>query len=169
MPKTLHQIKAYRTGYQTIPTSLKRNELSNSSRLLHVNASALITFWYYMSERILSFAYYFILMCPSVSGPKALKNVSVICHIQNTFERGWKKYGVFVQKSLSFKKYFKRKKIADTFLSSMCYYKITKIVRMLWLAERRDCVRVCNHGCDATLSVSPVHFKAVSLTLKYKY
>ena len=32
-----------------------------------------------MSERILTFAY---LMCPSVSGPKALKKVSVICHIQ---------------------------------------------------------------------------------------
>ena len=30
-------------------------------------------------------------------------------------------------------------------------------------------MRVCNHGCDVTLSVSPAHFKAVSLTLKYKY
>ena len=48
-------------------------------------------------------------------------------------------------------------------------YKITKIVRTLWLAERRGCMRVCNHGCDVTLSVSPAHFKAVSLTLKYKY
>ena len=28
-------------------------------------------------------------------------------------------------------------------------------------------MRVCNHGCDVTLSVSPAHFKAVSLTLKY--
>ena len=48
-------------------------------------------------------------------------------------------------------------------------YKITRIVRTLWLAERRGCMRVCNHGCDVTLSVSPAHFKAVSLTLKYKY
>ena len=30
-------------------------------------------------------------------------------------------------------------------------------------------MRVCNHGCNVTLSVSPAHFKAVSLTLKYKY
>ena len=27
-------------------------------------------------------------------------------------------------------------------------YKITKIVRALWLAERRVCMRVCKHGCD---------------------
>ena len=27
-------------------------------------------------------------------------------------------------------------------------YKITKIVRLLWLAERRVCMRVCKHGCD---------------------
>ena len=27
------------------------------------------------------------------------------------------------------------------------YYKITKIVRALWLAERRVCMRVCKHGC----------------------
>ena len=30
-------------------------------------------------------------------------------------------------------------------------------------------MRVCNHGCDVTLSVPPAHFKAVSLTLNYKY
>ena len=51
----------------------------------------------------------------------------------------------------------------------LLFYKITKIVRKLWLAERRACMRVCNHGCDVTLSVSPAHFKAVSLTLKNKY
>ena len=39
-------------------------------------------------------------------------------------------------------------------------YKITKIVRTLWLAERRACMRVCNHGCDVTLSVSPAHFNS---------
>ena len=27
------------------------------------------------------------------------------------------------------------------------FYKITKIVRELWLAERSVCVRVCKHGC----------------------
>ena len=27
-------------------------------------------------------------------------------------------------------------------------YKKTKIVRALWLAERRVCMRVCKHGCD---------------------
>ena len=26
-------------------------------------------------------------------------------------------------------------------------YKISKIVRALWLAERRACMRVCKHGC----------------------
>ena len=40
--KTPYQIKAYRSGYQTIPTILKINKLSNFSRLL--NASARITF-----------------------------------------------------------------------------------------------------------------------------
>ena len=27
------------------------------------------------------------------------------------------------------------------------HYKITKIVRALWLAERSVCMRVCKHGC----------------------
>ena len=54
-------------------------------------------------------------------------------------------------------------------MHAISIYKITKIVRTLWLAERRGCMRVCNHGCDVTVSVSPAHFKAVSLTLKYKY
>ena len=30
-------------------------------------------------------------------------------------------------------------------------YKITKIVRALWLAERRVCRRVCKHGCDVKI------------------
>ena len=30
---------------------------------------------------------------------------------------------------------------------SILYYKITKIVRALWLAERSVCMRVCKHGC----------------------
>ena len=31
------------------------------------------------------------------------------------------------------------------------YYKITKIVRALWLAERSVCMRVCKHGCGVKL------------------
>ena len=30
----------------------------------------------------------------------------------------------------------------------MTFYKITKIVGALWLAERSVCMRVCKHGCD---------------------
>ena len=30
-------------------------------------------------------------------------------------------------------------------------YKITKIVRVLWLAKRRVCMRVCKHGCDVKM------------------
>ena len=71
------------------------------------------TFKSYVSERFLSFAY---LMCPSVSGPKALEKLvcDLPCSIfneklQNIFEIRLKKYGVFVQKSLSLKTYFERK------------------------------------------------------------
>ena len=31
------------------------------------------------------------------------------------------------------------------------FYKIPKIVRALWLAERRVCMRVCKHGCDVKM------------------
>ena len=31
---------------------------------------------------------------------------------------------------------------------SIYHYKITKIVCVLWLAERHVCMRVCKHGCD---------------------
>ena len=34
---------------------------------------------------------------------------------------------------------------------SSTYYKITKIVRVLWLAERRVCMTVCKHGCDVKM------------------
>ena len=37
------------------------------------------------------------------------------------------------------------------FCEFISFYKITKIVRALWLAERRVCMRVCKHGCDANL------------------
>ena len=67
-----------------------------------------------------------------------------------------------------FKHYLQYKAITGATYNNTIY-KITKIVRTLWLAERRGCMRVCNHGCDVTLPVSPAHFKAVSLTLKYKY
>ena len=33
----------------------------------------------------------------------------------------------------------------------MLHYKITRIVRALWLAERRVCIRVCKHGCDVKM------------------
>ena len=36
-------------------------------------------------------------------------------------------------------------------LASILYYKITKIVRALWLAERSVCMRVCKHGCGVKL------------------
>ena len=35
--------------------------------------------------------------------------------------------------------------------SVICIYKITKIVRALWLAERSVCIRVCKHGCGVKL------------------
>ena len=38
---------------------------------------------------------------------------------------------------------------STTFNTSI--YKITKIVRMLWLAERSVCMRVCKHGCGVKM------------------
>ena len=35
----------------------------------------------------------------------------------------------------------------NTLLCSLTIYKITQIVRALWLAERRVCMRVYKHGC----------------------
>ena len=34
---------------------------------------------------------------------------------------------------------------------TMPFYKITTTVRALWLAERSVCMRVCKHGCGATV------------------
>ena len=34
---------------------------------------------------------------------------------------------------------------------NIAFYKITKIVRALWLAERRVCMRVCKHGCGVKM------------------
>ena len=39
----------------------------------------------------------------------------------------------------------------NTPLRSLTIYKITQIVRALWLAERRVCMRVCKHGCDVKM------------------
>ena len=75
----------------------------------------------YLSKRILFFAY---LMCSSVSGAKALKNICLRFAIfnfseklQNIFEIGLRKCGLTVQKSLLQKKYFEIKK-SETIL---CY------------------------------------------------
>ena len=38
------------------------------------------------------------------------------------------------------------------FIGYMHIYKLTKIVRALWLAERRVCMRVCKRGCDVKMS-----------------
>ena len=34
---------------------------------------------------------------------------------------------------------------------TILYHKIAKIVRALWLAQRRVCMRVCKHGCDVKM------------------
>ena len=39
----------------------------------------------------------------------------------------------------------------DPITISISIYKITKIVRALWLAERSVCMRVCKHGCGVKL------------------
>ena len=58
----------------------------------------------YKSKGILSFAN---LICASVSGPKAPKKLCL--HLWNVFEIVLEKCEGFVQRSLSLKKYFKRK------------------------------------------------------------
>ena len=41
------------------------------------------------------------------------------------------------------------------FYEFISFYKITEIVRALWLAERRVCMRVCKHGCDVKMFCFP--------------
>ena len=41
------------------------------------------------------------------------------------------------------------------FCEFISFYKITEIVRALWLAERRVCMRVCKHGCDVKMFCFP--------------
>ena len=78
----------------------------------------------YKSKRISSFAN---LICSSVSGPEALKKTCLHFAIlifseklQLFFEIVIKKCEVIVQKSLSEKNYFEKKKFADNFLSFIC-------------------------------------------------
>ena len=112
--KTLYKIKAYRTRYQTIPTILKRNKLSNFSRLL--NASARIT-W----------------MCPSVSGPKAFKKTclrfaifnfkwKVTEHFRNRIKQIWS----VLTKIALIEKIFRKKKFADSFFVYVLMYPLSK-------------------------------------------
>ena len=83
----------------------------------------------YMSEQILSFTY---LMCPSVSGPKALKkrgcdlpySISVIK--QTIFKKIKKELTVRTQIALS-EKIFRKKNFADTFLLFMFNLPTVKI------------------------------------------
>jgi len=73
----------------------------------------------YKSKRILFFAN---LICSSVSGPKALKNVSGFCHIQlqgkvtGHFRNRVKKMGSDRTKIALGEKIFRNKKFADTSL-----------------------------------------------------
>ena len=79
-PYNYYQIIAYRTYYQTIhvPTSLKRNELSNFSRLL--NVSARITFWTVHVRG--NFVFRLFNVSLSFRAQSTLKKLSMICHIQ---------------------------------------------------------------------------------------
>ena len=43
------------------------------------------------------------------------------------------------------------------------YYKITKIVRALWLPERRVCMRICKHGCDVKFCFSRANHASTNL------
>ena len=83
----------------------------------------------YMSERILSFAN---LICPSVSGPKALKTFLQFAifnfseKLQTIFETGLQKYGVFVQKSL-IENMFRKKTFSDTVLLFVLIYPVPTV------------------------------------------
>ena len=87
------------TGYQTTPTILKRNELSNFSRLL--NASARVTFWTLHVRANFFFRLFNVsLSFRAQSAKKACLRFAIFSDI---FEIGLEKYEVFVQKSLSLK------------------------------------------------------------------
>ena len=135
-PKILCQIEAYRTGYQTIPTILKRNELSNFSRLL--NASARITFW--MLHVRTNFVFRLFNVSHSFRGHSANKTclrfaiLNFSEKLQNILEIGLQKYGVFVQESISLKNISKEKihrqvcsKLSSSFLQ--CPLQVKKLIR----------------------------------------
>ena len=77
-PKPLYQINAYRTGYQTITTILKRNELSKFSRLL--NASTRNTFWTLHVRANFVFRLFNVSLSFRTQSPK--QTVFVICDFQ---------------------------------------------------------------------------------------
>ena len=95
-------IKAYRTGYQTIPTILKRYDLSNCSRLL--NASTHITFWMlHVRANFVSRLFHVSLSFWGHSAKKRCLRFAIFNFsekLQNIFKMRLKKYGVFVPKSL---------------------------------------------------------------------
>ena len=105
--KTLYQIKINRTGYLTIPTILKRNEMSNFSRLL--NASARIT---YMSERILSYRFLNVSLSFRAQSVKETCLRFVIFNfsekLQNIFEIGFKKIWDACTKIVLIEKIYRR-------------------------------------------------------------
>ena len=48
-------------------------------------------------------------------------------------------------------------------------YKISKIVRALWLAERSVCMRVCKHGCGVMFCFSRANHASTNLKKVFKF
>ena len=107
----MYQIIAYRAGYPTISIILKQNELSNSSRLL--NASVKITFSKLQVKANFVFHWFnlFHNFRTQMRWKRCLCFAILSCSekIWNVFEIVLEKCEVFVQKSLSLKKYLKEK------------------------------------------------------------
>ena len=83
----------------------------------------------YMLERILSFAYFVSLSFWAQSAKKTCLRFTIFNfseRLQNIFEIGLKKYGVFVQKSLSLKRYFERKIRRHGFVVYVLIYPLSK-------------------------------------------
>ena len=109
----LYTLNGFRIIFQSHDSATQEHQI----KLIGLAVRLYQQFWKEMNCQIflniiLSFAY---LMCPSVSRRQALKNMSVICYVQfqwkltGHFPNRIKNYGVFIQKSLSLKKYFERK------------------------------------------------------------
>ena len=60
------------------------------------------------------------------------------------------RYTVTLDKSFSSFNFCKETIVLQSMLT-VWFYKINKIVRALWLAERSVCMRVCKHGCGVKL------------------